>query len=67
MKSFFTKALGAASPKAAAGADAATAANGELLSKAEGLLKQLRAGDGENFPLLNEATRYGELPVGSGR
>jgi hypothetical protein len=62
MRSFFTKALGAASPKAAADADAAAAASGELLSKAEDLLKQLRLGDGENFPLLNEATRYGGLP-----
>lgn len=62
MRSFFTKALGAASPKAAADADAAAAASGELLSKAEELLKQLRLGEGENFPLLNEATRYGALP-----
>lgn len=60
MKSFFTKALSAASPKGAADADATAAVNGELLSKAEALLKQLRTGQGENFPLLNEATRYGE-------
>ena len=65
MRSFFTKALGAASPKAAADADAAAAASGELLSKAEELLKQLRLGDGENFPLLNEATRYGAPPFHS--
>ncbi len=59
MKSFF-KALSVASPKAAADDAATAAANGELLGKAEALLRKLRTGDGEDFPLLNEATRIGE-------
>ncbi len=31
----------------------------QLLTKAEGLLKQLETEQGENFPLLNESTRVG--------
>ena len=31
----------------------------QLLVKAEGLLKQLKTEEGEDFPLLNESTRVG--------
>ena len=57
MRSFLNRVMPAAAPPAAPEADAAAA--GELLGRAEAKLQQLRSGGGQNFPLLNEATRLG--------
>ena len=71
MKSFFSS-LSGALPKA--GGNSSTtppkrspqqadkqAGNEEVLTKAEELLKRLRKATMQDFPLLNEATRLGDL------
>ncbi len=44
---------------ARASPDADGSAVGEVLSRAEAKLQQLRTSGGQDFPLLNEATRLG--------
>ena len=60
MRSFLNKVMPAAAavPPKSSAADAAAA--GELLSRAENKLHQLRTGNTQNFPALNEATRLGK-------
>ena len=49
---------------ARASTDADGSAVGDVLSRAEGKLQQLRTSNGQDFLLLNEATRLGEhLPA----
>ena len=62
MLSFFGKLSSpVAGSKPTTEADAAAA--GEILGRAEAKLQLLRTGSGQDFPLLNEATRLGEQGV----
>jgi hypothetical protein len=54
-----------AASKSTTEADAAAA--GEILGRAEAKLQLLRTGSGQDFPLLNEATRLGEQGIESRR
>ena len=58
MLNFFGKLSSPVASKPTTEADAAAA--GEILSRAEAKLQLLRTGSGQDFPLLNEATRLGE-------